>query len=345
MSHVQKALLIGARGPARGARGVLRLDEARARPARRPRAAGLAVARRGGAARKRGRPGDLRRPRRGRLAAARPLHRRQGRCPTSRASCAEGAGGALETIHPPLSPHRLDHDADRRLAAASTGSSTSRASPRQSGAEGADHQRRAARARALEHGELRRPERARPSACGPRIPAEPVNGRPGFRPADRLPLHGGAAAARHRLPRRARGVGARGAARRPSSAVGYAAAARVPALARRARVPELEAPAAGRPVRAPGEPRCAGSWSRREVYHRLATDWIATRAARPRDRLLPGHRQRSATSSPRSRRRASRGVSEQDYARYHGVPERYFRHVDELLGDYRAARRGGAAPC
>jgi hypothetical protein len=79
------------------------------------------------------------------------------------------------------------------------------------------------------------------------------------------------------------------------------------------------------------------------VYHRLATDWIARE--RP-DLALVYFQGTDAVGhvfAPYAPPRQP-AIPPADYERYHRVPERYFRRVDRLLGDYRRlAAAAGAA--
>lgn len=71
-----------------------------------------------------------------------------------------------------------------------------------------------------------------------------------------------------------------------------------------------------------------------EVYHRLATDWIAKEHPDLAIVYLQGTDTIGHVFAPFAPPRQAM-IAEQDYERYHEVPERYFRHVDALLGDYR----------
>lgn len=72
-----------------------------------------------------------------------------------------------------------------------------------------------------------------------------------------------------------------------------------------------------------------------EVYHRLATEWIAKEKPDLAIVYFEGTDSVGHTFAPFAPPRQPT-VSEEDYARYSGVPELYFRHVDTLLGAYRA---------
>lgn len=79
-----------------------------------------------------------------------------------------------------------------------------------------------------------------------------------------------------------------------------------------------------------------------EVYHRLATQWI--RKERPDLAIVyfQGTDSIGHAFAPFAPPRQL-GIAEEDFERYHGVPERYFRHVDEILGAYRRlAEESGA---
>ena len=90
----------------------------------------------------------------------------------------------------------------------------------------------------------------------------------------------------------------------------------------------------GRPVRPPGDRPAADPRGDRGLPSpRHGVDREGE--ARPCDRVLRGHRQHRARLRPFAPPRQPT-VSEEDYARYSGVPELYFRHVDTLLGAYRA---------
>lgn len=79
------------------------------------------------------------------------------------------------------------------------------------------------------------------------------------------------------------------------------------------------------------------------TYHGLATDWIAE--AHP-DLSIVYHQGTDTIGhvfAPFAPPRAP-SVSEDDFRRYGGVAERYFREIDRMLGEYRdLARREGAA--
>jgi tetratricopeptide (TPR) repeat protein len=79
-----------------------------------------------------------------------------------------------------------------------------------------------------------------------------------------------------------------------------------------------------------------------EVYHRLATEWIGREKPDLAIVYFQGTDSIGHTFAPFAPPRQPT-VSEEDYGRYSGVPERYFRHVDALLGAYRAlAQERGA---
>ena len=263
---------------------------------------------------------------------------------TSPGSWREGAGGALETSHPPLSPlvwttmmtgvSPLEH---RILDFTRFRPATGQKEPITS-----DERRAPA---VWNMAGVRRPDERRPSACGRPIPAERVNG---LLVSDRLFT---ASSTRRRSRRRAsssppsarRGPARRCARRR--RATGFAALRALPALARTedeyaALEGETKADPYAHPVTA------------------LRRILVETRGLPP-----PRHRVDRAARSPtspivylqgtdsdrprlraRSRRRASPTVSEEDFERYSGVPERYFRHVDDAprRATARSRRRAGA---
>jgi Type I phosphodiesterase / nucleotide pyrophosphatase/Tetratricopeptide repeat len=78
-----------------------------------------------------------------------------------------------------------------------------------------------------------------------------------------------------------------------------------------------------------------------ELYHRLATDWIAKERPDLAIVYFQGTDSIGHVFAPFAPPRQA-GIAEPEYARYHQVPERYFRHVDALVGDYRrlAEERG-----
>jgi tetratricopeptide (TPR) repeat protein len=80
-----------------------------------------------------------------------------------------------------------------------------------------------------------------------------------------------------------------------------------------------------------------------EVYHRLATEWIAKEKPDLAIVYFEGTDSIGHTFAPFAPPRQE-GISEPDFERYHEVAERYFRHVDDLLGTYRelAQQRGAA---
>jgi tetratricopeptide (TPR) repeat protein len=71
-----------------------------------------------------------------------------------------------------------------------------------------------------------------------------------------------------------------------------------------------------------------------ELYHRLATDWIAKEQPDLTVVYLQGTDSIGHVFAPFAPPRQP-GIAEQEYERYHEVPERYFRHIDALLGEYR----------
>jgi len=79
-----------------------------------------------------------------------------------------------------------------------------------------------------------------------------------------------------------------------------------------------------------------------EVYHRLATQWIEEHKPDLALVYFQGTDSIGHAFAPFAPPRQA-SVSEEDFGRYSGVPERYFRHVDRLLGAYRdlAERRKG----
>jgi hypothetical protein len=79
-----------------------------------------------------------------------------------------------------------------------------------------------------------------------------------------------------------------------------------------------------------------------EVYHRLATEWIAREKPDLAIVYFQGTDSIGHAFAPFAPPHQP-SVSEEDYERYSGVPERYFRHLDALLGAYRElARERGA---
>ena len=78
-----------------------------------------------------------------------------------------------------------------------------------------------------------------------------------------------------------------------------------------------------------------------ELYHRLATDWIAKERPDLAIVYLQGTDSIGHVFAPYAPPRQP-GIAEADYERYHEIPERYFRRVDALIGDYRrlAEERG-----
>jgi tetratricopeptide (TPR) repeat protein len=79
-----------------------------------------------------------------------------------------------------------------------------------------------------------------------------------------------------------------------------------------------------------------------EVYHRLATEWIARERPDLAIVYFQGTDSIGHAFAPFAPPHQP-SVSEEDYERYSGVPERYFRHLDALLGAYRElARERGA---
>jgi tetratricopeptide (TPR) repeat protein len=80
-----------------------------------------------------------------------------------------------------------------------------------------------------------------------------------------------------------------------------------------------------------------------DVYHRLATEWISREKPDLAIVYFQGTDSIGHTFAPFAPPRQAI-VSEQDYARYSPVPELYFRHIDRLLGSYRElAQQHGAA--
>lgn len=79
-----------------------------------------------------------------------------------------------------------------------------------------------------------------------------------------------------------------------------------------------------------------------DVYHRLATEWISREKPDLAIVYFQGTDSIGHAFAPFAPPRQAI-VSEQDYARYSPVPELYFRHIDRLLGSYRdLAQQHGA---
>lgn len=78
-----------------------------------------------------------------------------------------------------------------------------------------------------------------------------------------------------------------------------------------------------------------------EVYHRMATEWIGREAPDLAIVYLQGTDSIGHVFAPFAPPRQAT-VTEEEYRRYHRVPDQYFRLVDRLLGEYRdlAARTG-----
>jgi len=78
-----------------------------------------------------------------------------------------------------------------------------------------------------------------------------------------------------------------------------------------------------------------------ELYHRLATDWIAKERPDLAIVYLQGTDSIGHVFAPYAPPRQP-AIAEAEYELYHEVPERYFRRVDALIGDYRrlAEERG-----
>ena len=79
-----------------------------------------------------------------------------------------------------------------------------------------------------------------------------------------------------------------------------------------------------------------------EVYHRLATDWIAREHPDLAVVYFQGTDAIGHVFAPYAPPRQP-AISAADYDRYHQVPERYFRRVDRLLGDYRRLAEAAGA--
>ena len=289
--------------------------------------------------------GDLRRAGRRRLAAARPLHG-VGRHAEPRPAGGGGRGRRARD-HPPaaLAAGLDDHD-DGRRARSSTASWTSRAStPRAVSKEPITSDERRAPAIwnmagyarpyasprfglwATYPAEARQRRSSCRIGCSPSSYSEAAPPAGIVFPADREEL--GARRARVR-------------ARRRSDSPTLQAYS---AVARRARSTRAERGDQADPVRASGHARCDGSWSRRALYHELATRLVRARAAGPGDRLPPGHRQhRTRVRAVRAAAPASdrRGGLRALPAR---CPERYFREHRRSARRVPPARRGSAAPC
>ena len=79
-----------------------------------------------------------------------------------------------------------------------------------------------------------------------------------------------------------------------------------------------------------------------EVYHRLATDWIAREHPDLAVVYFQGTDAIGHVFAPYAPPRQP-AISATDYERYHRVPEHYFRRVDTLLGDYRRLAEAAGA--
>ena len=79
-----------------------------------------------------------------------------------------------------------------------------------------------------------------------------------------------------------------------------------------------------------------------EVYHRLATDWIAREHPDLAVVYFQGTDAIGHVFAPYAPPRQP-AISAADYDRYHPVPERYFRRVDRLSGDYRRLAEAAGA--
>jgi Tfp pilus assembly protein PilF len=71
-----------------------------------------------------------------------------------------------------------------------------------------------------------------------------------------------------------------------------------------------------------------------ELYHRLASEWIAQQKPDLAIVYLQGTDSIGHVFAPYAPPRQAK-VPAEDYERYHDVPERYFRRIDELLGEYK----------
>ena len=79
-----------------------------------------------------------------------------------------------------------------------------------------------------------------------------------------------------------------------------------------------------------------------EVYHRLGTEWIARERPDLAIVYFQGTDSIGHTFAPFAPPQQT-GIGDEDYRRYHEVPERYFRRVDAMIGEYRAlAEKSGA---
>jgi tetratricopeptide (TPR) repeat protein len=80
-----------------------------------------------------------------------------------------------------------------------------------------------------------------------------------------------------------------------------------------------------------------------QTYHRLATEWIAREGPDLAIVYFQGTDSIGHTFAPFAPPQQA-GIADEDYRRYHEVPERYFRQVDVMLGVYRdlAEKRGAA---
>ena len=186
---------------------------------------------------------------------------------------AEGAGGVLETIHPPLSPivwtSMMTGVSPRRAPHPRLHALLPRERP-----EGADHERRAASAARSGTWRATRGRTSATFGLWATYPAERVFG---LLVSDRLmgflfPEENPPAGIVY--PGRARGVGARD-ARRRREGDRLRRAARLPALAQRGRVPEASRRAQESDPYAHPVSALRRILIETELYHRLATDWIA----------------------------------------------------------------------
>jgi Tfp pilus assembly protein PilF len=71
-----------------------------------------------------------------------------------------------------------------------------------------------------------------------------------------------------------------------------------------------------------------------ELYHRLATEWIAQQKPDLAVVYFQGTDSIGHVFAPFAPPRQTK-VTAEDYDRYHDVPERYFRRIDELVGEYK----------
>ena len=265
-----------------------------------------------------------------RLADPRPVHGER-RHAAPRPPRGGGGRGSARDDPPAALPHRLDEHDDRRLAARAP---RPRLHPLLAGhrPQGADHQRREARARGVEHGRVRRPDERHLRPVG-HLPGRARERAPRLGPVQRLPVLGEEPPPGVVFPAE-REAWARETLRAVEEATGFEALrAYLPWLSREEYLRlegEKKADPYAHPVTA-----LRRILVETEVYHRLASEWIARETPDLAIVYFQGTDSIGHAFAPFAPPRQPT-VSEEDYARYSGVPELYFRHVDTLLGAYRA---------